>query len=174
MSRIFGPIDQVAWVVPDITASMLYWAEKLGVGPWHVIERLRPTDFRVDGVSSAAEISLAFAYSGRLQLELIQPHDDEPSMYKEAIDAGRAGAQHHVGFFRRDFDRRLEAALDAGYEVGQSGSLGAIRFAYLRTDRDPGTIAELVELSDGVEASFVAFHRAALEWDGSVPVRRVG
>ena len=41
MSRLFGPIDQVAWVVPDLQASMKHWADTLGVGPWFRISHVR-------------------------------------------------------------------------------------------------------------------------------------
>ena len=171
MSHLFGPVDQVAWVVADIESAMKYWAEVVGVGPWFWIPHVRPDDFRVGGAPSPVEMSLSIAYSGRTQIELIEQHNDAPSMYKEAIDAGRYG-QHHLGFFRRDYDERLERALAAGYRVGQQGALGdAIRFTYLRTDRDPGTIVELVSLSDPLEAQFVALHQLALEWDGSEPIR---
>ena len=174
VSRIFGPIDQLAWVVDDLDASMTHWAETLGVGPWFLIPHVAVEDFRVDGVPSPVDMSLAIAYSGRLQIELIQQHNDAPSMYKESLDAGRAG-QHHIGFFRRDYDDRLNRALEAGYTVGQSGVLGGnVRFTYLRTESDPGTIAELVELNDPIEAAFVAFHQASLEWDGNDPIRNTG
>ena len=67
---------------------MRYWAETLGVGPWFHMPHLRPDDFAYRGKSSDPEISLAIAYSGRLQLELIQQHNDAQSMYKDSIDAG--------------------------------------------------------------------------------------
>jgi catechol 2,3-dioxygenase-like lactoylglutathione lyase family enzyme len=173
MSRIFGPIDQICWVVPDIQTSMTYWAETLGVGPWFWMPRLRPDDFEYRGEPSDAEISIAIAYSGRMQLELIEQHNDAPSMYKDSIDAGRVPGQHHLGFFRRDYDERLEQALAAGYRVGHSGSLGdrTVRFAYLMTEEEPGMIAELIELTDPSEATFVTMHQASIDWDGSDPIR---
>lgn len=175
MSRIFGPIDQICWVVPDIEASMKHWSGTLGIGPWFPMRNIRPDDFVYRGAPSAPEISLAIAYSGRLQLELIEQHNDAGSMYKEFVDAGHAPGQHHLGFFRRDYDERLESALAAGYEVGHQGVLGGgIRFAYLRTDREPGMIAELIELTDPAEAMFVTMHQASLDWDGSDPIRGAG
>jgi len=175
MSRLFGPIDQICWVVPDIETSMKYWSETMGIGPWFAMPHLRPDGFQYKGKPSDVEITLAIAYSGRMQLELIQQHNDAPSMYKDSIDAGRVPGQHHLGFFRRDYDDRLEQVLAAGYEVGHSGTLGGgIRFAYLTTEREPGMIAELVELNDPAEASFVTMHQAALDWDGSDPIRGLG
>ena len=175
MSRTFGPIDQVCWVVPDIETSMHHWAKTLGIGPWFFMPNLHPGDFTYRGVPSDVEISLAIAYSGKLQLELIQQHNDAPSMYKDSIDAGNTPGQHHLGFFRRDYDNRLAEALSAGYQVGHSGTLGGgtIRFAYLATEEEPGMIAELVELTDPGEASFVMMHQAALDWDGTDPIKTV-
>ena len=96
-------------------------------------------------------------------------------MYKDAIDAGRVPGQHHLGFFRRDYEARLEEARAAGYAIGQSGTLGGgIRFAYLTTDEEPGMIAEIVELTDPAEAAFVTMHQASLGWDGSDPIRGRG
>jgi hypothetical protein len=173
MSRIFGPIDQICWVVPDIEQSMKYWAEVLGIGPWFVMPHVRPDDFQYKGQPSDAEITLAITYSGRMQLELIEQHNEAPSMYKDSIDAGHVPGQHHLGFFRRDYDERLEQALASGYAIGHSGALGGgtIRFAYLQTEKQPGMIAELVELTDPAEAAYVRMHQASLEWDGSDPVR---
>ncbi len=168
MSRIFGPIDQICWLVPDIQTSMKHWAETLGVGPWFCTGPLRPEGFEYQGRPSDAEISIAIAYSGRLQIELIEQHNDAPSMYQDAIDAGRVPGQHHVGFFRRDYEERLEQALAAGYRIGQKGCIrGTTRFTYFTNDRDPGTIVELIDLTDPTEAAMVAMHQASLDWDGS-------
>ena len=40
MSRFFGEIRQVAYLVPDIEAAMDYWARELGVGPWYYNPRV--------------------------------------------------------------------------------------------------------------------------------------
>ena len=40
MSRFFGEIRQVAYLVPDIEAAMDHWANTLGVGPWYYNPRV--------------------------------------------------------------------------------------------------------------------------------------
>ena len=35
MSRFFGEMRQLGYVVPDIEAAMDYWSRTLGVGPWY-------------------------------------------------------------------------------------------------------------------------------------------
>ena len=39
MSRIFGPIRQLGYVVQDIESAMRHWVEVEGVGPWFVLDR---------------------------------------------------------------------------------------------------------------------------------------
>ena len=40
MSRIFGEMRQIAFVVPDINRAMKYWSETLGVGPFSIKRNL--------------------------------------------------------------------------------------------------------------------------------------
>ena len=76
MSRIFGDLLQIGFVVPDIEAAMQHWAERLGVGPWYYIERLDVPDFEYMGQPSPVELSLALANSGDMQIELIQQRNE--------------------------------------------------------------------------------------------------
>jgi 4-hydroxyphenylpyruvate dioxygenase-like putative hemolysin len=93
MSRIFGNIAQIGYVVRDIDAAMDNWA-KHGVGPWFYVDRVQTDYFRYRGADSDMQMSVALANSGDVQLELIQPRNDAPSMYKDFLDAGREGMQH--------------------------------------------------------------------------------
>ena len=165
MSRIFGEVGQLAWVVPDIRAAMEHWAMKLGIGPWLLIPNARPEPFVCDGKPSDLEISLAFAFSGDLQIELIQQHNDAPSLYGELASPER-GAQHHLGYFVRDYDERRQGALDAGFEIGQEGALGGGSFCYFRTNEIFGTFSELILMNDQIAAGFEAQKAATRAWDG--------
>ncbi|MDT5256944.1 MAG: hypothetical protein QOD10_2024, partial [Mycobacterium sp.] len=49
MSRIFGQIAQIGYVVTDIEASMQQWIRH-GVGPWFYIDRVQTDYFRHRGV----------------------------------------------------------------------------------------------------------------------------
>ena len=40
MSRLFGPLRQMGFVVRDIEAAMRHWVEVCGVGPWFYADRL--------------------------------------------------------------------------------------------------------------------------------------
>ena len=131
MSRFFGAVTQNGYVVQDIQAAMRHWIDVLGVGPWYYVERAPIVDFTYKGEPSAAEISIALANSGSLQIELIQQRNDAPSMYRDFLAAGHEGLQH-VAYWTTTFDADLQRILDAGYAIGQSGP-----------GRGPGTVCLL-------------------------------
>jgi hypothetical protein len=80
MSRIFGKVCLNGYVVCDIEAAMNHWIKVMGVGPWFYIEDVKTDWFRHRGQESDAKMSIALANSGGLQIELIQPRNDAPSM----------------------------------------------------------------------------------------------
>ena len=176
MSRIFGAIRQLAMVVRDAEATMKQWAEA-GVGPFYVIRDFQPVGYRYRGEAMPGpKLSLCFAQSGPLQIEVIQQHDDTPSAYRDFLAAGREGCQHVCAWFdsHAAFDAKRAALLTAGYELIHEGGAQApkSRFAYFATNL-PGAlmfeisealVPELKPLWDLVESS-------AGNWDGSDPVR---
>lgn len=175
MSRIFGDIRQNGYVVRDLEAALEHWIRVLDVGPFFVLEHVKLEDFTYRGEPSPVEISLAFSNSGPLQIELIEPHGDAPSMYRDFLGAGHEGLQH-VAYWSAEYDRTLERALGAGFEIGQAGSFGPDgRFAYFANEGHPGTVIELSEVAPGglKDRFFRSIARAAESWDGSDPVRRV-
>ncbi|GIX48555.1 MAG: glyoxalase [Candidatus Tectimicrobiota bacterium] len=173
MSRLFGPVRQNGYVVRDIEAAMRHWSEVLGVGPWFYVEHLPLTDFRYRGQPSPVDISLALANSGDLQIELIQPRNDAPSMYRDFLAAGHEGLQH-LGYGTTQFEADLARLQAAGYVVGQSGSVaGRGPFVYLLTEAHPGTVVELFDLSGARARIFARIAEAARHWDGRDPIRTV-
>ena len=134
MSRFFGAVTQNGYVVRDIQAAMRHWIEVLGVGPWYYVERAPIVDFTYKGEPSDAEVSIALANSGSLQVELIQQRNDAPSMYRDFLVAGHEGLQH-VAYWTTTFDADLQRILDAGYAIGQSGRVGDRGpFVYFQTE----------------------------------------
>ena len=173
MSRLFGEIRQNGYVVRDLEAALAHWTATLGVGPWFVLEHLAPEGFRYRGEPSPVELSIALSNSGPLQVELIQQHNDAPSMYRDFLDAGHEGLQH-VAYWTDAFDSVLERALAAGFEVGHSGQFGPDgRFVYFANQGHPGSVVELSEVSGGKGRFFEHLAETARSWDGSDPIRRI-
>ena len=94
MSRHFGKITQNGYVVRDIEAAMRHWSEVLGVGPWFYLEHTPIEEFEYRGAPSDCDVAIALANSGPLQIELIQQHNDAPSLYRDFLAAGNEGLQH--------------------------------------------------------------------------------
>lgn len=171
MSRIFGSINQLGYVVGDIQAAMDRWIRH-GVGPWFYIETVQPECFRYRGTDSDVIMSVALANSGDLQLELIQQRNDAPSMYKDFLDSGREGAQH-IAYWTTDYQALHDRVLAAGYTVAQEGDIGG-RFAYLDTEHEQGTVIEISDISGPKGHLFTYIREAAAEWDGAEPIRVLG
>lgn len=168
-----GTLRQLAWVVHDIEAAMAHWSGVLGVGPWFYKPAVGVTQFRYRGRESAVlpELSLAFANSGELQLELIQQRNDAPSLYRDFLLQRGQGMQH-VAYWTEGFEAATAALLQAGYVEGHAGRVGERgRFAYFEHPALQGTAVEVSEQSGGKAEFFRQVREAALGWDGSEPVR---
>ncbi len=176
MSIKFGPITQNGYVVPDIEAAMAHWAEKLGVGPWFYTGESQFTDMIYRGRPSEMKALYAFANSGDLQIELIEPLNDEPSVYREFLDAtgGKGGLQHLSSWPERaDYDRYVADFVAGGGEILFQGRAGDTHFVYFDTGLDLGTIYEMATPAPPVKELFTAIREAGKSWDGSEPIRRV-
>lgn len=174
MSRIFGAVCQNGYVVRDIEAAMRHWTEVLGVGPFYYIERVRMDWFRYHGEPSDADVSIALANTGDLQIELIQQRNDAPSMYRDFLARGKEGLQH-ISYWTRTYRADVERYLSLGYKIGQEGQIGGPdgSFVYFDTESHPGTVIEVSDISGGKGAFFDRIKQAAVSWDGSRAIRLV-
>ena len=174
MAVLPGVIRQNGYVVKDLDRAIRHWVDTLGVGPWLVLADMTLENFSCRGRPTAPVISAAFANSGPLQIELIEQHNDAPSAYREFLDAGREGL-HHNAWWTDDFDAVAAGARAEGWELAQYGEAAGTRYAYYDTEHHPGTIAELMELTDATRWLDGEVRDAAEEWDGTTdPVRRLG
>lgn len=171
MSALFGPITQVAFVTRDIHATMDFYVNQLGIGPWFMADRA-VNRHRYRGRECEFTMSVAMADAGGLQLELMQTHDEVPTMYLDWMKRPfERELQQHICFWPLDYDARVEKALKAGYEVVQDGATARGRFIYFTHPRDPDQVVEFTEPTPARQAFNAAIARAAKDWDGKEPVR---
>jgi hypothetical protein len=161
----------MAYVVPDIHRAMEQWVSKLKVGPWFLLPNFTGIEPQYRGEPSRAEVSLAMSFAGHMNVELIQPNNDAPSVYGEVLET-RGPGFHHFGVATANFDRDMERYRAAGHELAfflrvPSGG----RVAYMDTTAQLPGFVELIELGGAFEPVFNSFYRATIGWDGKDPVR---
>jgi methylmalonyl-CoA/ethylmalonyl-CoA epimerase len=173
MTPRFGPVMQLGFVVPDLDRAMEHWTGNVGVGPFYVLSHIKFAEALYRGQPTDADISVAVAQWGEVQVELIQQFNDSPSIYSHFPYRAQGGLQH-VGVMTRSVQEDLDKLRPLGIEPVQLGSTAnGIRFAYLSTDQHPGGMIELIEHGPAIDGFFAMVREAAQGWDGAKPVRRL-
>jgi hypothetical protein len=170
-----GGIFQMAYVVEDLDLAMTHWIRDLKVGPWF---RLNGFDGGAGAVyrggASTSTVDLAMAFAGHMQIELIQPNTEEPSVYKETIDASGYGF-HHFGVASDDIDADIAELEAKGYELAFKAYVPTGGYvAYMDGGAGVPGFIELCSATPAFEEMFNRFYRASVDWDGSDPVRAFG
>jgi catechol 2,3-dioxygenase-like lactoylglutathione lyase family enzyme len=169
----YGSITQVAYVVEDIQAAMRTYVDRMGVGPWFLASRFNPAKAVYRGTPNVPLFSLAVAYSGTTMLELIQQHDDTPSVFIEKPKPQRYGF-HHWGVVVKDFDAEVDRYLKQGFEIAFSDTAPmGMRVAYMDTSRELPGMIELLEGNAAFDGAFKPVYDASIGWDGRDPIRRM-
>jgi hypothetical protein len=191
--------DQFGYVVPDLEQAIKGWIDQ-GVGPWLTVGPVVVTDNKYLGRPSRPLLIFGFCQVGGVQLELIQPLDDEPSSWRAFLAAGRSGFQH-CGFCvePRDYQRSVAQAKASGATIQQMMSFSGAHFAYFLLPARVGSpmerleevapekanavcnsvaggceIGELIEFQPRIREMFATVTQAAATWDGKArPVRHL-
>ncbi|HKP78020.1 MAG TPA: VOC family protein [Phenylobacterium sp.] len=165
-------IFQNAWIVPDLAAAMAKWSSLFGVGPFYVLDHLDLSGAVYRGRPSGLVLSVGLAQAGPVQIELIQQHNEGPSLYREVAPDGRS-AFHHICIYSHDFPRDQAAFEAAGCEMVLEGGSpdGGVRFAYFDTRKDFDLFTEVITPHPFILRRNELVRRAAVDWDGRDPVR---
>jgi hypothetical protein len=166
-----GHIIQMAYVVEDIRASIDWWVKDAKCGPWFLLDRFLADDHVYRRAPSTADVSIAMGFVGSMCIELIQPLDTNPSVYREIIEQ-RGYGFHHMGVAVADVDAEILTYQARGYDVAFSAGVPTGgRVAYLDNgSNDPGFL-ELIPVTPGMDETFTRFWRASIDWDGKDPIR---
>ncbi|HWW48387.1 MAG TPA: VOC family protein [Xanthobacteraceae bacterium] len=168
----FGGVIQIAYTVEDIEQSMKAFTDQFGLGPWFVSGPFVPSEGIYRGQPTDMTVTLAVAYSGHMMVELIQQHDDKPSVYQEFIRKKGHGF-HHWAVGARDLKAAVQSYKNKGYEVAFSDrSPRGVQIVYMDTSRDLPGMIEIIEITDALEDIYQEMYEASLDWDGTDPVRK--
>ena len=97
-----GDVMQLAFVPGNFDATLKFWSETMGVGPFYVLCRNKTEWARYRGVETLPELSVAFGHWNDMQIEIIQQHNDVPSPYRDwRLSGGRStSCLHNFGRHR--------------------------------------------------------------------------
>ncbi len=168
-----GQVMQIAYLPRDFEAAIRFWTQTMGVGPFYLQPNLSIPTLRYMGQPTDAVFSIAIAYWGDMQIELIEQHNDSPSIYRDWALAGHEGI-HHSCILVDDIETARSIAQSAGMVVAQEVPGEGWGVLYVDTGGGPGTMLEIIQPSEGMKSRFAQMKAASLGWDGSDPVRRFG
>lgn len=160
---------QLGFVVDDLIDAARRWTTVFGVGPFHVLPR-RPSECHVGESSHTIELQVGVAQAGPVQIELIQQHDDTPSIFRDH-HRGSGGAFHQLCTVTEDYDAKVAHYRAAGYEVATELRSPSQRVSFIDTFADFGFYTEVVDPAPGFLDQVAAVARTCAEWDGVDPVR---
>lgn len=164
-------VIQMGYIVEDIHKSMLEWSDKLRIGPWFLREHGVFPSQTYHGEPTDVELSIAMGFAGHMMFELIQQHNDVPSVYNDVVRQ-RGYGFHHYGFGTDQYDEAVKAYRDQGYMlVYEAVPVPGVAVAYFDTRADLPGMIEVIKITPTMEAVFTVMQQASVGWDGSNPVR---
>jgi methylmalonyl-CoA/ethylmalonyl-CoA epimerase len=168
-----GPVGQLAYLPRDFDAAVRYWTQTMGVGPFFLMENVALGDCKYKGAATDAVFSIAIAYWGDVQIELVRAENDAPSIYtgEYAVTDGL----HHVCIFVDSIAEARAACAQAGVQILVEGTVGADgAVIYVDAGGGPGTVIELLQNMTGAAGVFQMIKDAGVKWDGTEPLRKLG
>ncbi len=168
-----GPVMQLAFVPTDFDAAIKHWTTVMGVGPFFLMENIRLDDMKCMGEPTDAVFTLALAYWGDMQIELIRPENDAPSHLSG--EYGVRDRLHHTCLLLDDIQDAYAACEKHGAKIlveGRVGDEGAV--IYADPGGGPGHVVEMLQTQPGTHELFAMIKQAGVDWDGSDPVRKLG
>ena len=162
-----GTVIQYAYTVPSLEPAIELYVTRFGAGPWFRRGPFTPPRARYRGAPVSMTISLARCFAGDSMIELVPQHDDTPSVFNE-----RPYGFHHWAVGVRDIDAAVSHYASFGYPIAFSDVVpSGARIMYVDATADLPGMIELIEMNAQQEEMYAAFHAAALNWDGTDPIR---
>jgi hypothetical protein len=172
MSVIFGEIRQVAYVTRDFDKTVDFFLHT-GIGPWFVDKKRLMKGVSYLGNKIDVEMTVGLAYSGSLQLEIVEQTGPSRSIYTDWLDKHPSEMLvQHVSSWPIDFAATEKRVFEAGYRLVMGGMLSAGMFGYYNHSDHPEFIFEMAEETALRRHIWDAMEKITQSWDGKTdPVR---
>lgn len=180
MSRLFGPVVQLGYIVPDVQAVMDDYLAA-GFGPFFVLRPMSLVSYYHDRRQELI-LSGAFTFSGDQQIELLRQENDAPSIFRDFLERSPEGGLHHIAMWADDVWKKVSElnTPDKRFEVVQQNVLGPdperpneLYLAPVGSVRAPSLTIQIMEPTEGNREFFAFMKQASERWDGSDPIREM-
>ncbi|MCC5025855.1 MAG: VOC family protein [Candidatus Synoicihabitans palmerolidicus] len=135
-------------VVKNMDAALVHWTKVLGrdeIPETILAEEHHANPTMLRSQPSAAKVRLAFIQLDNIQVELLQPVDDEPNAWQEFLDT-HGERVHHIAFAVKGLGETYVGALsEAGMPLLMSGGWDGGEYIYADTHDALDTTVELLE-----------------------------
>lgn len=145
-------VVQIGILVHDVNKAAETWASFLGVEvpPITVSDGYDKTGALFRGEPCDARLYQAFFYFDNIDIEIIQPVDDTPSIWRECLDRDGEGL-HHISFRVKNMGENVKDCERMGYKTLQKGEYTGGRYAYMDALANLKIILEYLEDDDIVD-----------------------
>ncbi|AMK19641.1 MULTISPECIES: VOC family protein [Sphingobium] len=168
MSLVRYPIIQYAYVVNDVEAACLRWADMFGAGPFLIVPNFRGLNGRYRGQPAGDIVTHALGQCGAVNIQFTQQHNDAPSVWRDMYPKGSQGL-HHVMLMPDDIESERQRFEEAGcvigaefddpLKVGEDGQPITARVYYIDARPLIGCFVELFEGSDLIRGTLETLAR---------------
>ncbi len=160
---------QIAYAVDDVETAAARFAVEFGAGPFF-IRHHPPFEATHDGAPGVFNHSSAYGQWGAVQVELVQLGECSPPALQQALS--NTGGIHHVAMFVESLDNERARLAALGMpRVMEATTSSGLRFAFHDAGPQLGHLIEIYEPTDSVMRLYRMVREAAVDWDGTDPVR---
>jgi hypothetical protein len=171
MSAPSRPIVQIGYAVQDIRVAALRFSQQTGAGPFFARDHFEIATASHGRAEATFDHSAAFGQWGGVMVELIAQHRVEPAALAEILRPERSGV-HHMTWLAADLEVESSRLESSGWPcVLDVTTAAGVRFVFHDARAELGHLIEMYEPSPRVLGHYEAIAAAALDWDGSNPVR---
>lgn len=127
---MFGEIHHIGFVYRDGEEAVKQFKSLFG------IEKFNMFDYVI--------VKVARSMLGRLQIDLIEPQDENSIFYK-FLEDGNVGL-HHIGYLVDDIDEKIKEWDSKGFKQVNKGIILTAKFVYYDTTDILGHIIEFLQI----------------------------
>ena len=155
-ARMFNGVEEIVqtgFVVDDIDRAIDRWTAR-GAGPFRVFRDIE-VDLTYRDRPAMVKLHLALGQFDGVQIELMQPLSEAPSIYHDSFPDGfPEEGLHHVGMIASDYDLFVEKHAKEGRPLVLNGVFSGYRFGFIDTRDTMGFMLEAFEKTPSLLAFF--------------------